>query len=102
MTTEEQGGYFSRRMQDPKFAAGVRAERDRIDAIDRIVRHLDDERERQGISKAELARLSDKRAEVLRRLFTAENPNPTLETVVDIARALDLDLVLAARPSSRA
>lgn len=95
-------GYFERRRQDPAFAAGVRAERDRIDAIDRIIRGLDAERERRGISKAELARLTDKRSEVLRRLFTAKGANPTLETVIDIAQALDLDLVLTPRAVSPA
>jgi DNA-binding phage protein len=99
--SEKQRGYFERRRQDPEYAAGVQAERDRIDAIDRLIRQLDAERERQGISKAELARLTDKRAEVLRRLFTSGDANPTLATVIDVARALDLDLVLAPRTATR-
>jgi ribosome-binding protein aMBF1 (putative translation factor) len=101
MSNEQRRGYFERRREDPAFAAGVRAERERIDAIDAIVRRLDEERERRGLSKAELARLTDKRAEVVRRLFTAEGSNPTLETVVQIAQALDLELTLAPRASSR-
>ena len=90
-------GYFARRHQDPDYAAEVQRERARINAIDRIVRQLDDAREEQGLSKAELARRTGRRAEFLRRLFTAQTPNPTLETVVEVAAALDLELSLTAR-----
>ena len=93
-------GYFARRHQDPDYAEEVQRERTRIDAIDRIIRQLDDAREEQGLSKAELARRTGRRAEFLRRLFTAETPNPTLETVVEIAAALDLDVTLSARESA--
>lgn len=90
-------GYFARRHEDSGYAEQVRRERERIEAIDRIVRTLDQARQEQGLSKAELARRTGRRAEFLRRLFTAEQPNPTLETVVEIAAELDLDVVLAQR-----
>jgi len=97
MTTPEHPGYFARRQRDPEYAEALRSERARIDAIDRIVRALDDAREQQGLSKAELARRTDKRAEFIRRLFTAEAPNPTLETVVEVAAALGLEVELIAK-----
>lgn len=90
-------GYFARRHQDPDYAAEVRRERARIDAVDRIVRQLDESREEQGLTKAELARRTGRRAEFLRRLFTAETPNPTIETVVEVAAALHLEVSLTAR-----
>jgi transcriptional regulator with XRE-family HTH domain len=65
------------------------------------VRQLDDAREEQGLSKAELARRTG-RAEFLRRLFTAQTPNPTLETVVEVAAALDLELSLTGCVSGKA
>lgn len=88
------GGYFAKQMEDPEFAAGYQQERERIDAIDSIIRQLDAERERQGLSKAELARIADKRAEFVRRLFSADEQNPTLATVVDIARSLGLEVTV--------
>ena len=102
--TSTQSGYFARRHQDPEYASEVERERIRIDAIDRIVRTLDEARLEQGLSKAELARRTGRRAEVLRRLFTAEQPNPTLETVVEVAAALDMQVTVTARTdiSSRA
>lgn len=93
-------GYFAKQMEDPEYAAEYERERQRIDAIDSIIRKLDDERERQGLSKAELARLTDKRAELVRRLFSADEQNPTLATVIDIARSLGLEVTV--QPSGRA
>ena len=52
--------FFAEQMNDPEYAAEVASERARIDAVDSILRRLDAERERQGLSKAELARLADK------------------------------------------
>jgi DNA-binding phage protein len=93
-------GYFGKQMEDPEYAAEYERERQRIDAIDSIIRELDAERERQGLSKAELARLTDKRAELVRRLFSADEQNPTLATVIDIARSLGLEVTV--QPSGRA
>jgi hypothetical protein len=39
--------------------------------------------------------------EVVRRLFTARNPNPTLDTVVRLAVALDCNLGLEPRVGRR-
>ncbi len=97
MASTNSTGYFARRHQDPDYAAEVHRERVRIDAIDKVVRALDRAREAQGLSKAELARRTGHRAEVLRRLFTAEQPNPTLDTIAEIAAALDLDLTVVAK-----
>lgn len=97
MTTSEDEGYLAGRLRDPDFAVEFRRERARIDAIDRVVRALDDARNEQGLSKAELARRVGKRAEFLRRLFTAEQPNPTLETVVEIAAAMGLEISVTTR-----
>lgn len=97
MNPQEDEGYFGRRLADPAITEEVRLERQRIEAIDRIIRALDDERERQGLTKVELARVTNKRAEFVRRLFTSDSPNPTLETVVDVAQALGLEVTLTAR-----
>jgi len=89
--------FFAEQMDDPEYAAEVASERARIDAIDSILRQLDDERERQGMSKAELARLADKKESFVRRLLTSGESNPTLETVVALAHELDLELTLQRR-----
>jgi ribosome-binding protein aMBF1 (putative translation factor) len=89
--------FFAEQMNDPEYAAEVAAERARIDAVDGILRQLDAERERQGLSKAELARLADKKESFVRRLLTSGDSNPTLETVVALAHELELEVVLQPR-----
>ena len=89
--------FFAEQMDDPEYAAEVATERVRVDAVDSILRQLDAERERQGLSKAELARLADKKESFVRRLLTSGDSNPTLETVVALAHELELEVVLQHR-----
>ncbi|MGO9559749.1 MAG: helix-turn-helix domain-containing protein [Acidimicrobiales bacterium] len=85
--------YFAERKEDPDYAAAYDAARRRIDDVDRIVRAIDDQRVLLDLSKAELARRIGVRPEAIRRLLNAHHANPTLATVVALARALDLDIV---------
>ena len=87
--------YFSEQMRDAEYAETYRQERarsDSIDSIDAVLRALDERREQLGLSKAELARRASLRPEVVRRLLTAEQHNPTMSTIVAVANALDIDL----------
>lgn len=86
--------YFDERMRDAGFARAYTDARAEIDAIDRIIQALDEARQALGISKADLARMIGAKPEIVRRLFTAESPNPTIITLVKIAKALGLDLDL--------
>lgn len=85
--------YFERRAAEPGFADAYDAARRKIDQIDRLVRALDDRRETLGMSKAELARRADLTPEVVRRLFSADSPNPTIGTLTALADSLGLELV---------
>ncbi len=85
--------YFERRAAEPGFADAYDAARRKIDQIDRLVRALDDRRETLGMSKAELARRADLTPEVVRRLFSADSPNPTIGTLAALADSLGLELV---------
>ncbi len=76
---------FDEQMKSPSFATDYAEARREVDAIDKMVRALDVAREKSGLTKAELAAAIDARPEVVRRLFTAKNPNPTLSTLVRIA-----------------
>lgn len=69
---------------------------------------IDAERERAGISKAELARRMGVAPSVVRRVFSSGSSNPTLQTILQMLVALDLELtvqparrVRAAAPGSR-
>ncbi len=90
--------FLDEQMARPSFAKDYQQARAEIDAIDQIVRALDEAREQLGMSKADLARAISAKPEIVRRLFTAEAPNPTLSTVVKVAAALGYKLALVPSP----
>lgn len=92
--------YFDARMKDRAFAEEYIAARREIGTVDGLVRALDEAREQEGLTKAELAKRVGMKAEVVRRLFTTDEPNPTLDTVVKLASALNCSLDLVPRPRS--
>ena len=85
--------YFARRSTEPGYVEAYDAARRKIDQIDRLVRALDSRREALGMTKAELARRADLTPEVVRRLFSADSPNPTIGTLTALADSLGLELV---------
>jgi len=86
--------YFGQQMKDPAFASSYREARAVIDSTDALVRTLDKTRLLAGVSKADLARQIDARPEVVRRLFTRDDANPTLATVLKLVDALGFHLEL--------
>ena len=92
--------YLADRKDDPEYKREYDTARRRIDQIDSIIRMFDQRRCSLELSKAELARRANLRPEVIRRLFSAERPNPTLVTLMALAEALELEL--AAEPLERA
>jgi DNA-binding phage protein len=92
--------YLAERLRDPEYRGAYQSVRDRISRIDTMMRALDDRREQLAISKAELARRAGIKPEAVRRLFSAERPNPTLVTVLALADALELDVVPVARSTA--
>ena len=84
--------YLEHRREDSEYDRAYTSARRRIDQIDALIRGLDERRCSLNLSKAELARRSGLRPEVIRRLFSTESPNPTLSTIVALAGALELEL----------
>jgi len=89
--------YLARRLESPEYRDTYEAARQRIGQIDTVVRALDARRSALKLTKAELARRAGVKPEAIRRLFSAERPNPTLRTLVALAGALDLEF----RPEPR-
>jgi DNA-binding phage protein len=88
-------------MQNPQYRAAYKRARAKIEAIDKVVRALDAARQRQAVSKAELARRMGVPAEAVRRLFSTDSPNPTMKTVVGAAQALGLRIKIESRKDRR-
>jgi DNA-binding phage protein len=91
--------YIGQQKRDPEFRRAHADAARRIRQVDELVRALDDARERQGLTKAELARRAGMAPEAVRRLFTAEGANPTAATLIALADALDVEVV--ARPARK-
>jgi len=89
--------YLARRLEDPEYRQAYEEARERIEQIDLVIRAFDARREELHLTKAELARRAGVKPEAIRRLFSAEKPNPTLTTLVALAGALDLEI----RPTPR-
>lgn len=92
--------FFGEQMKSPSFAKSYAEARAEVDAIDGMVRALDAAREKAGLTKADLAAAIDARPEVVRRLFTQKDPNPTISTLIRLAGALGyrVELVRDAKP----
>ena len=92
---------FDAWMHDQEFAETYRLHRARIDAIDNLMRAIDEERERQHVTKAELAARIDAQPAAIRRLFSQRSPNPQIGRLVDMAHELGLEVVVRRRPRHR-
>ena len=86
--------FVDAQMKYREFASAYAEARTEIDAIDQVVRALDQARIDLGISKADLARRIDAKPEFIRRLFTTEEPNPTVSTIAKLAGVLGLRFAL--------
>lgn len=81
-------------LRDPEFLRTYVAESIRIETIDRLVNQLDDVRESDGLSKADVARAISAEPAVVRRLLSLNHRNPTIGTLVEVAAALGMRVTL--------
>ena len=86
--------YVQGRMRDAEFASAYTEARAEIDVVDRLMRQIDDARARAQLTKADLARCTGAPQESVRRLLTSKKTNPTLQTVVRLAKAVGLKVEL--------
>lgn len=93
--------YLAGRMRHGAFVAAYSEAREGIDTVDAFMRSLEAAREQADVSKAELARRAGTRPEAMRRLLTAKAANPTLATVMSVARSLGYKLVLVPAPAPK-
>jgi ribosome-binding protein aMBF1 (putative translation factor) len=63
-----------------------------------ILQRIDAERERRGMTKADLAQRIGTTPSVVRRLFATETSNPTLGTVLAMLDALELGVQVRRSP----
>ncbi|MFI4971087.1 MAG: DNA-binding protein [Hyphomicrobiales bacterium] len=81
-------------LKDPEFLREYVVESVRIATIDRIINALDDAREAQGLTKADVARAICVEPATIRRFLAGSHMNPTLSTVSEVAAALGFRISL--------
>lgn len=84
--------YREQRLADTEFRELYDRHRSEIDAIDEILSAIDHRREELEMTKADLARLTGKKPESVRRLLSGRIANPTLVTVLGMAEALGMEI----------
>jgi len=88
---------LAKKLQDPEF----RAEWERLAAARAVAEMVAENRERKGLTQTALARTIGVRQPVVARIESGEHV-PTIETLIKIANALDIEIMLGIAPSSRA
>lgn len=87
-----------RDLQNPEYAREYALEEIRVATIDHVVNTLIDALNKQGLSKAALARAIGSNPAVVRRLLSASGVNPTVGTVAEAAAVLGMRVVIEPIP----
>lgn len=82
-------------LQNPEVAKGYREMAAELE----FMQAIDEARKQQQLSQEQLATLTGKKREAISRLLSAENINPTLETLIELLSALDLTADITLRPA---
>jgi ribosome-binding protein aMBF1 (putative translation factor) len=92
----------ARRMEDQEYRAAYDQAAREIAQTDAVIQALDTLRIELGVSKAELARRTNRNASSVRRLFTARQARPELPLIAALADALGAELRVVPRsPQAR-
>ena len=86
---------LQKRLQNEEFAAGYRE----MDAELELMHAIDMMRKQQHMSQEQLAARMGKKREAISRLFSADDINPTLNTLIELLSALNLTADITIRPA---
>ncbi|HET7056775.1 MAG TPA: helix-turn-helix transcriptional regulator [Thermomicrobiales bacterium] len=87
---------LARDLQNPEF----RAEWERLAAARAVAEIVATNRERKGLTQTALARAIGVRQPVIARIESGDHV-PTIETLIKIASALDIEIMVGIAPSTR-
>lgn len=85
---------LTRDLEDPEFRSEYITESIRIATIDSVINSLDDARESEGLSKADVARALRTEPATIRRLFSSTSGNPTLGTLAEAAAVVGMRITV--------
>jgi ribosome-binding protein aMBF1 (putative translation factor) len=96
-TQERWAEIRARKLADPLARERYERTRRSVLAVREVLQRIQREREKAGLSKADLARRIGANPAAIRRMFTSGSSNPTLKTILELADALDLEIELSPR-----
>ncbi len=88
---------LAKQLENPEF----RAEWERLAAARAVAELIATSRERKSLTQTALARAIGVRQPVVARIESGEH-EPTIETLIKLANALDIELMVGITPASRA
>lgn len=77
---------LAERMSDPEFVKGY----DEVDAELSLIAALDKAREKLNITQLDLSKRMKRKQPAVARILSSSSANPTLDTLVDLLKALGL------------
>lgn len=84
--------FLNEKLTDPTFKAGFERKLAKVKSIAEVLHVIESVREQERITKVEVARRMDRKPEAVSRLLRGEGANPTLDTLVELADAIGLEL----------
>ena len=88
-------------LEDPAFARIYALKLAKINAVADILEAIEAARKEQHLSKAEIGRRIDRKPSAVSRLLGGTEQNPTWDTLVDLAYAVDLELEVKVKKAPR-
>jgi plasmid maintenance system antidote protein VapI len=92
---------LARDLEDREFARIYALKLAKINAIADILDAIEAARQEQHLSKAEIGRRIGRKPSAVSRLLGGSEQNPTWDTLVDLAYAVDLELEVKVKKASR-
>lgn len=93
--------YFAKRMEDPEFAEGYKFHRICIDQIDALYNSLNERRHELRLTKSKLAEQTGLPRKAIRDFFSNGIRNSSIETLVAIATALEMNVSSASQANRK-
>jgi DNA-binding phage protein len=84
--------FLDKQLADPQLKAAFERKLAKVKSMAEVLHVIESVREQKRLSKAEVARRMDRKPEAVSRLLRGEGANPTLETLVELADAIGLEL----------
>lgn len=95
------GRIRARKLADPSARERYERTRQSVAMMRQVLQVVDAERERAGLTKADLAHRVGVDPSAIRRMFTSDASNPTLRTILEVLDALGLEVTVRRRAPMR-